>query len=164
MASPNTQEPVLAPDTHLWFEVRGAYRLAIRSAMSADEGTPGTNNSGGACGPSLSYTCNYINEGFTNVDEFNPEYQLGAWPESNELYKSIAQAFTDKKPASTTIPLQLQANTLESYRRQLLHKKWRKCHHLNAVNASLVAEFRSQDEIEKLLLGQQVGNTSPPET
>ena len=161
MANPNTQSPAMAADTLAWWTIRGAYRFAIRSAMDGTLVSPSAPTPG-ACDPPVLYGCNYLNEGFVNVNVNNPENQAGSWPPSDELNQQIGQAFTDKAPASTTIPLQLQANTLEGYRRALLHKKWRKCQHLQAVNAGLEAEPRSQDELEGLLLGRQVGNSGRP--
>lgn len=161
MTVPNTQAPALTADALHWFTIRGAYRVDIQNAMAGGGGAPST-PAGSACSPAPLYTCNYLNEAFTNVDQFNPEKQPGSWPPSDALNQQVAQGFSTQLPASTTIPLQLQSNTLESYRRQLLHKKWRKCHHLSAVSASLAQELRSQDEIERLLLGQHVGVTTVP--
>jgi hypothetical protein len=111
------------------------------------------------------------NDAFIPLPDASPEYQEGvpaegeqpaqAWPMSPTLYAALALAFTEQKAVSAIIPLQLQLNTLESYRRMLLHKKWRRCHHLVAMAENLRPEVQAEKELQELLLGQQIGQQTP---
>jgi hypothetical protein len=80
------------------------------------------------------------------------------WPASDGLYADVMTDLKDpKKFMSDIIPHERQINTLESYRRMLLHKKERKCHLIAAYSAYWAKEALSQQELEQLLLNKIVG-------
>ncbi len=175
MAGNSAQEPTLNDDTQTWYNIRLIYRLQLKEAFAVaglvpSAPTPGT---AGSCTPAISAKrCATANDAFIPLPDKSPEYEAGqpadnetpaqGWPLSAALYASISQTISAQKAVSALIPLQLQANTLESYRKSLLHKKWRRCHHLTAMAKNLEPEVRAEDELQQLLLGQQVGNQPDP--
>ncbi len=173
MAGSNSQEPTLNENAQTWYDVRSKYRLQQKKAFDAAALVPSEPGTVAppvdTCVPAvLAKRCPAGNDAFIPLPDDSPEYEDGepaegvqpaqGWPMSAELYAAIAQAFSAQHAASATIPLQLQANTLESYRKSLLHKKWRRCHHLVAMAKNLAPEVRAEEELQQLLLGEQVGN------
>ena len=85
------------------------------------------------------------------------------WPNCDQLYQDLMESLRSENPAETAeiqIPLQLQVNVMESYRKMLLHKKQRLCHHLSAWCACLRREAQSQSELESLMLNRPIGRTT----
>jgi len=154
--------PQIQPDTQTWLDVRAGYRYQQKTAFGQALGVNGptvADSPGDTCVPAVkSKRCPAVDQAFVALPQNSPEYQEGSFPQSTALYAKVSKAFHDQVAAGYSIPLQLQTNVLEGYRKTLLHKKWRRCHHLVAMAYNLEPEVRAQDELRQLLLGQQVGN------
>lgn len=170
MAEANAEDQVgLHEDTVAWKDIRDQFRDLLAEALGAVELEEAADAGEGVaaeeegCAPVVG-GCAALNARFNEwppeaAQDVERQSDESGWPTANGLY----QAIEEKLKAGGTERMEeiiirmLQANTLESYRKMLLHKKYRQSHHLVALTNSLTAEGQSQEELERLMLHQLVG-------
>jgi hypothetical protein len=159
-------EVSLHSDTVDWLEKRNAQRAALQGAFGAGEAEE---EAAEAEAPAAAAGCVVekggcpdLNGQFTAYppdDDIEQETAEKGWPECDGLYGDTNSNLKkkDELVMPEVIVQERQINTLESYRRMLLHKKQRKCHLLAAYAEYWEAEGRSQSELEELMLNKRVG-------
>lgn len=108
--------------------------------------------------------CSSLNAAFAELPsetDVEQEEDGNGWPNSDGLYSDVMTTLKskDQMVMPDAIVQQRQINTLESYRRMLLHKKQRRCHLLAAFAKYWESETQSQTELQQLMLNQKVGVT-----
>ena len=171
----NANEFTIAPETAAWLTIRQTFRYEQQAAylgkvMPDTELPTPANPTAGAAGnqQSTDYACEVIHNGYftlVNPGVYQTNQATYGWPPANELIKGLLDslASTDARPSyDEIIRKQLQVNTLESFRRTLLHQRQRRKHLLRHQQQTFLAEKQAQTELQALLQNTKVGQTATP--
>lgn len=112
---------------------------------------------GGGC-PDLS--ASFENWPPSLSEDIEQQSDENGWPNCEDLYEDNDATFkSQSRTMEENIAQQRQINTLESYRKMLLHKKQKRCELFASFGACLANESQSQSELEQLLLNKRVGTS-----
>jgi hypothetical protein len=156
-------EPVslegLSDDAQTWLTPRNDFRTVQAEALT--KGYDPEAEEQGSTSPACEKE---LNDTFAQIDP-NPydsyETTAGGFPNADLVTDQFVQKVVDKAAfVYDAIPLQLQINLLESFRRMHLSQKQRKKHMLRHWQEQALQEEKSQELIVRLLLGQDIGKTA----
>jgi hypothetical protein len=153
-------------NTATWLNVRSSYRYSFVTAWLGS--TPAPVDPETTDQRSTVYACEVnSNTAFESINQGYYVYQNSAkgWPAADtqtaELLEGLSSA-TAPIRMDKAIQLQLQINGLESFRKQLLHKRQRRKQLIRAYQAQWAAEEQSQTEFASLLFDVPIGRHVDP--